>query len=202
MTSLITEIAKKNPQWSLEEFVEIVNQLLPQYLATDKSDNRVREEINPRLVRHYTSQGMLDEPRREGRYAFYTYRHLLQLLVVRRLLSEGLSASSINQLATQKSNLELEHLLRGGLEVQITSLNPALAYLEELKYGRRVTTSSPPPETTIPASQWLRLEIMPGLEIQIRSDFKFPSTLHEEDWLKEKIWQALKTFISQRKRKS
>jgi DNA-binding transcriptional MerR regulator len=191
MESLITEIARTNPQWSLEEFVDTVNQLLPQYLATDKSDNRVREEINLRLVRHYTSQGMLDEPLKRGRYAVYNYRHLLQFLVVRRLLSEGFSASSINQLATQKSNSELEKLLRGSLEVQTMANNPALAYLEGLKSGNKGSSSA------IPTNQWYHLEIMPGLEIHLRSDFKFPNTLSEENYLKEKIWQALKTHYLQ-----
>jgi len=191
MESVITEIARTNPQWSLEEFVDTVNQLLPQYLATDKSDNRVREEINLRLVRHYTGQGMLDEPLKRGRYAVYNYRHLLQFLVIRRLLSEGFSASSINQLATQKSNSELEKLLRGSLEVQTMANNPALAYLEGLKSGNH--GSSP----EIPTNQWCHLEIMPGLEIHLRSDVKFPNTLSEENYLKEKIWQTLKTHYLQ-----
>jgi len=119
----------------------------------------------------------------------------LQFLVVRRLLSEGFSASSINQLATQKSNSELEKLLRGSLEVQTMANNPALAYLEGLKSGNQGSSSA------IPTNQWYHLEIMPGIEIHLRSDFKFPSTLSEENYLKENIWQALKTHYLQGRKK-
>jgi DNA-binding transcriptional MerR regulator len=195
----LTEIGKKNPQWLLEEFVEVINQLLPDYLATDKSDQRLSEEVNPRLVRHYASQGLLDEPLKQGKYAVYSYRHLLQILVVRRLLSEGWSSGTIKQLTRQKSNQELETLLERGLSGEITSVNPALAYLESL-----AGYSNPMPpriETKATTSQWLRLEIVPGLEIQIRSDFSWSSTLREQNWLKEQIWQALQHILTSRPEK-
>ena len=78
--------------------VKIANDLLPQFLPEEKAHTRVREEVTSRLIRHYTSQGLLDEPLKEGRVARYTYRHLLQLLVVRRLLTEGYGASAIDML--------------------------------------------------------------------------------------------------------
>jgi DNA-binding transcriptional MerR regulator len=145
-------------------------------------------------VRHYTSQGLLDEPLKQGKYAVYSYRHLIQILVVRRLLSEGFSSSTIKQLTRQKSNQELETLLERGLGGEITPVNPALAYLESL--AGRSSPISPKQETKTATSQWLRLEIVPGLEIQIRSDFSWPNILREQNWLKEKIWQALQDIFT------
>ena len=75
--------------WSLEEFVDAANRLLPGFLpaAEDRpgSAGKVRDEVNIRLVRHYANLGLLDDNAREGREARYGFRHLLQLLLVRRL---------------------------------------------------------------------------------------------------------------------
>lgn len=133
----LANLARSQPNWSLEEFVNVANELLPQYLPATKGNTRVREEINPRLVRHYTSLGMLDEPQKEGKYALYIYRHLLQILVVRRLLSEGVGANAIDRLAKEKTNAELENLLTGGVQLEVTPSNPALAYLQQLKKSDR-----------------------------------------------------------------
>ena len=99
----LQQIDHSAPNWSLEELVQVANELLPQFLPDEKAHTRVREEVAPRLIRHYTSQGMLDEPLREGREAKYVYRHLLQVLLVRRLLTEGYGASVINTLARSKT---------------------------------------------------------------------------------------------------
>ena len=80
--------------WSLPEFVDLVNDLLPAYLPKNAT-GRVVDEVNPRLVRHYGTQGLLPEPRREGREARYLYEHLVTMLVVRRLLAEGFGSGAI-----------------------------------------------------------------------------------------------------------
>ncbi len=51
------------------------------------------EEVSPRTVRLYTSQGLIDRPGKEGRSAVYGRRQLLQLLLIRSLARRGLSAS-------------------------------------------------------------------------------------------------------------
>ena len=201
----LSEIAKENSRWSLEDFVLVTNQFLPQYLPLAKNNTRIREEINPRLVRHYTSQGMLDEPLKSGKFAVYTYRHLLQLLVVRRLLSEGIGSNAIDHLAIQKSNDELENLLTGGVQLEITPANPALSYQQKSNsrlsraaeaaatqdYAREpslAAESSLPPLNPRP---WFRLEALSGLEIHLRSDFSLPSTLEEQALLRDRLWQVL-----------
>jgi DNA-binding transcriptional MerR regulator len=200
----LTKISKDNPKWSLDEFVEVTNQLLPRYLPIAKGNTRIREDINPRLVRHYTSQGMLDEPLKAGKYAVYTYRHLLQLLVVRRLLSEGIGASAIDHLVIQKSNVELENLLAGGVQLEITPANPSLSYLKPQK-ARSSAVELPTdegeeeaiaPETATPSepSQWLRVEVVAGLELQSRSDFVVPATPEEQDLLRDRLWQVLESL--------
>jgi DNA-binding transcriptional MerR regulator len=189
--------------YSLEEFSDLVNQLLPQYLPSKEPN-----EINPRLIRYYTTQGMLDDPKRSGKYAIYTYRHLLQILVIRRLLSEGISTSTINGLATQKSNTELENLLTGGVQINFTTAQPTLEEKEPLAYLRglqRKRLFKPNLEQYLApknhlisnnnTSAWIRIEVIPGLEIHIRSDFKYPKTQEEQQSLLEKLLQTCQNHL-------
>ncbi|MGI0480483.1 MerR family transcriptional regulator [Geminocystis sp. CENA526] len=138
-------------EWLIDEFVEVANGLLPLYLPQMKGNSKVKEEINTRLVRSYTSQRLMDEPIRQNRYAFYTYRHLLQLLLVKRLLSDGIGTTAINDLLTSKTNQELKNLLVGGIQINITTAHPiltethnssnsALDFLSDLKGKRSQST--------------------------------------------------------------
>lgn len=78
-----------HPGWSLDEFVQITNDLLPQVLLDIPANTRVREEVTRRLVRHYSSLKMLDEPLKEERETRYTYRHLRQILLLRPFTSSS-----------------------------------------------------------------------------------------------------------------
>jgi len=209
----LAKIAQENPRWSLEDFVFVANQFLPQYLPIAKNNTRIREEINPRLVRHYTSQGMLDEPLKSGKFAVYIYRHLLQLLVVRRLLSEGIGSNAIDHLAIQKSNLELENLLTGGVLLEITPANPALSYQQksndrglraaENLVTQNYTVDAPSAErfrTPFDSNYWSRFEALSGLELHIRSDFILPPTPEEQALLRDHLWKILEQGAQRNKK--
>jgi DNA-binding transcriptional MerR regulator len=211
----LQQLALEDPNWSLEELVQVANELLPQFLPEEKAHTRVREEVTPRLVRHYASQGMLDEPLKEGREARYLYRHLLQLLLLRRLLAEGYGASAIDKLAISKTNAELEELLQGGVQLTVTPANPALAFLQQVQQRKIApATSSPrlPPPAAPPispaapslgdtstSSQWTRVEVLSGLELHIRHDFVYPSSTQEQQTLMQLIRQILLTFVAKRR---
>lgn len=72
-----------------DEAVYGLDQLLE--LAGDQ----LGEEITPRTVRLYATEGLIDRPGKDGRRALYSQRHLLQLLLVRTLARRGLSLSAI-----------------------------------------------------------------------------------------------------------
>lgn len=181
----LTRLAYPEKTWYLEEFTEIANQLLAEYLPTNPRD------LNPRLVRYYTSQGLLDDPHRLGKYAVYTYRHLLQLLVVRKLMNEGIGISAIGQITSKKTNQELENFLKGDIKLEV---NPALTFLETIK-NRETIASSP---VSVPqVNTWFHLEIIPGLELHLRSDFQYPDNPYQQKILQEKLLQTLKDFITQ-----
>jgi len=204
----LEQLALKDPKWTLDEFVEAVNELLPQFLPLQKSHTRVREEITPRLVRHYTTQGMLDEPLKEGRYATYVYRHLLQMLVVRRLLAEGYGASAINDLAKSKDNAELKSLLQGGIQLTVTTANPALDFLQQIQkrgsmptYPEVTKSALPVAQPQVKSSNWKRIEIIPGLEIHLREDFSYPKTPQEQQNIIQTIAQKLLSVYHRKNQK-
>lgn len=152
-------------------------------------------------MRHYTSLGMLDEPLRAGREARYTVRHLLQLLVLRRLLAEGHGASALGDLARRKSDAELLAMLEGGVDFTARE-TPALNYLAEL---RRQYTRSPlvaydaPPPPPPPLLRWHRFEIAPGLELHVREDFQLPKTTSETEALFQEIRRQLMSVKPRRR---
>jgi DNA-binding transcriptional MerR regulator len=192
----LQKLAQRNSHWTLDEFVKVVNEQLPQFLPTQKAHTRVREEVTPRLVRHYTSLGMLDEALKEGREARYIYRHLLQLLVIRRLLAEGYGASAINNLAILKDNSELEALLQGGIQLTVEPANPALGFLQQIKQRHGYSLPLIPNQTRqsptyFATKNWRRIEILPGLEINIREDFIYPNSPQEQQNLLQAIAQQL-----------
>lgn len=208
----LTQWAQKNPKWSLLELVAVINELLPQFLPLDQPNTKIRTAITPRLVRHYTSAGLVEQPQKAGKYAVYTYRHLLQLLLVRRLLAEGMNTNIIGNLAQQKTNAELENWLTGNVELELSSSppssNPALDYLKTLRESppESSPTESVPhqqsPKMGAPMPQsnkthWTRWEVLPGLELHIRSDFKFPTTLYQQQQLVTKIQNFIQSLSQQ-----
>ena len=66
------------------------------------------EKLTERLIRYYAAEGVLDKPDRLGREAAYHFRHLLQLLIARRLVDEGVSLVAISKFNLKKSTEELE----------------------------------------------------------------------------------------------
>lgn len=56
-------------------------------------------------------------PEKHGRNASYGYRHFVQVLLVRRLLAEGVAATRMPELTGGSSTPELERLFLHGVEV-------------------------------------------------------------------------------------
>lgn len=197
--------------WSgtLDDLSQLANTLLPQYLPLDRA-GRTQDEVNPRLIRHYTTQGLLDPPQKEGRGAVYTRRHLLQLLALRRLMVEGHSAQALGTLLAQQNDAELEALLTGeaGLTVQSSPpkrSNPALDYLDSLSSPPasrgRVFAAVPPLASPLPASApsaasspYTRLTLAPGLELHVSRAARLPKTPAEQETLTRHLLAALDTL--------
>ena len=203
----LQEFAQRAP-FDLDDFVAAANALLPQFLPDDENDARLKGEVNVRLVRHLATLGLLDEAGRAGREARYEFRHLLQLLVVRRLMAEGHTTSAIKKMTAQIGDEQLQALLRGEtravLQSEIESApavatdaatsNAALDFLSHIRQraAPAAEKSAATPASEAPISRWTRIEIAPGLELQRSDDYAAPATPHERELLMKRIESALK----------
>src|SRR5512135_1920463 len=79
----------RDAELTLGDLVAAAARLLRR-LDVRPDDGRVALEPDARGVRYYQGIGVLDRPTRyDGRRAIYGFRHLLQLLAVKRLQQEG-----------------------------------------------------------------------------------------------------------------
>lgn len=107
---------------------------------------QLEEEITPRTVRLYATQGLIDRPGKEGRRAVYGHRHLLQLLLIRSLARRGLSLSAIASLCV----LSDEEIAQRLTELKGTGEDPSAPPPSEehdneaLAYLRGITSEASP----------------------------------------------------------
>lgn len=185
-------------EWSggIEALVEEANRWLAHLLPLDRA-SRPKDEVNPRLVRHYTTQGLLPAPWREGRDARYGRLHLMALLALRRLMADGLGGRALTAAVAGQDEAILERLaVEGAVDPQgapDTDDNEALRYLRQLSgrpsVSERGRAASAPPPAVLPSfllnppkrvSQTTRVLVRPGLEMYIAGEFAWPQT--ESEW--------------------
>jgi DNA-binding transcriptional MerR regulator len=162
----------------------------------------VSELPDERTIRYYLTEGLLSPAEdKQGTASVFTYRHLLELLVVKKLQSEHLPIRKIRGLVNGRTERELERLL--GAEGTTAVRNEAMSYLEKLL----VKPSTPPAQQQSPQAPqmlrqsspaapqvgsiqflqqspattssgghgtWSRVEIEPGLELHISDQYQPP----------------------------
>ena len=177
-----------SPSYSLDQLIA---------LASDQ----LGEDINPRTIRLYATEGLLDRPGREGRHAVYGERQLQQRLLIRSLAQRGLSLAAIAPLAAASDddiNAQLADLLPAASDAMAAPMaaplleeNQALAYLQELPSRRRL--SSIPTESR----HWQRFELAPGVELHLSDEVAIPPPgRRRQHWLQQ-LNQSLSDHIEQ-----
>jgi len=173
---------------------------------------RLGEEITPRTVRLYATEGLIDRPGKDGRRALYGQRHLLQLLLVRTLARRGLSLSAIAPLVAGDDEALQEQLsqLDDGLEASTPAResNDALDYLQSIQssaseaspsllplLGAPLSSRSPSlrasrmaGRSNASSSRWHRFQLAPGVELHLSESASIPPTrARREAWLQRLI---------------
>ena len=151
--------------WSLDDLVAEAGRLL-ETLGLDAGvrDGRVSPAPDARTVRYYTTLGLLDRPRIEGREARYGRRHLVQLAAIKALQAEGLSLGDAQARLYGRNERELEALLRSAA-------------------GR---TRKAPPAVGEPVA-WREVVLEPGLRLVAAADW----TMASRERLVEKFHAAI-----------
>ena len=81
--------------WTLDELVRRVAAALAGSAYPGAPNGRVRELPDRRVVRWYTTTGLVDRPVMQGRTAQYGRRHLQQIVAVKRRQAAGRSLAEI-----------------------------------------------------------------------------------------------------------
>ncbi|QFZ24660.1 MerR family transcriptional regulator [Saccharothrix syringae] len=96
--------------WTIDQLPDRVAALLAEGYGGQRS-GRVRELPNGRAIRWYTTIGLVDRPAaHRGRTALYGWRHLLQVVAVKKLQAAGRTLAEIQGLVVGASDARLAEL--------------------------------------------------------------------------------------------
>ena len=186
----------------LPEFAR-TGELVLAEMGLEQARGTVTSVPDERTIRYYMAEGLVQTPEeKQGTASVFGYLNLLQLLTVKKLQAEHLPIRKIRELVAGKSEQELETLLGiGSATAKKTREGDAKRYLESLLAPASApappprdmaTAPAPPPQTTDQSASWQRIEIEPGLELHIRSDYSPPPTAGRTKSLLEKAIHALR----------
>jgi DNA-binding transcriptional MerR regulator len=183
----------------LPEFAQAGERILAE-MDLEQARGTVTSVPDERTIRYYMAEGLIQTPgEKQGTASLFTYLNLLQLLTVKKLQSEHLPIRKIRELVGGKSEQELEILLGVvGPSGKKARESDAKRYLESLLAPQQSATpleaaAAPPPAPRLAASaSWQRVEIEPGLELHIRSDYSPPATTGKTRSLLEKAIHKLR----------
>ncbi|HTO97596.1 MAG TPA: MerR family transcriptional regulator [Myxococcales bacterium] len=134
----------------LDELSErVARELAGRGLLGAAPDARVAAAPDARTVRYYSTLGLIDRPRIEGRQARYGERHLLQLLAIKALQAFELPLAQIQQRLYGRSDGELKELV------------------ESLAQARRKE-----PEAALPAVRLREIVVEPGVRLVVEEGWR------------------------------
>jgi DNA-binding transcriptional MerR regulator len=179
----------------LPEFARVGGQILAE-LQLEQQRGTVSSVPDERTIRYYLAEGLIQTPEeKQGTASVFSYLNLLQLLTVKKLQAEHLPIRKIRELVADKSEPDLETLL--GVRGPSGKKTEAKRYLESLLASAPPplpieTAAAPPPQDFAAPPSWQRVEIEPGLELHVRSDYSPPATTGKTRSLLERAIHRLR----------
>ena len=184
----------------LLEFARVGEQILAE-LGLEQARGTVTSVPDERTIRYYMAEGLIQTPgEKQGTASLFSYLNLLQLLTVKKLQADHLPIRKIRELVAGKSEQELELLLGAGSVATKDRESDAKRYLESLLAPESApplkeaaaAAPTPPPQMLDQSASWQRIEIEPGLELHIRSDYSPPPTTGKTKSLLERAIHRLR----------
>ena len=184
----------------LLEFARVGEQILAE-MGLEQARGTVTSVPDERTIRYYMAEGLIQTPgEKQGTASLFSYLNLLQLLTVKKLQAEHLPIRKIRELVAGKSEQELEMLLGvGSVAAKKSRETDAKRYLESLLapgsaplLEQAAAPPPPAPQMIDQSASWQRVEIEPGLELHIRSDYSPPPTSGKTKSLLEKAIHRLR----------
>ena len=199
----------------LPEFAAVCERVMSA-LDFEQVRGTVTSVPDERTIRYYLAEGLIQSSEeRQGTASVFGYLNVLQLVAVKKLQAEHFPIRKIRELVYGKSEQELETLLGVGTQSgRRANDSEAKRYLESLlapsvsrasSSNARAAARKPAQPTaaaqqSIPApvneqtAVWQRLEIEPGLELHIRSDYIPPGSSARTRGLTERIRAVMNRY--------
>ena len=186
------EAARRGEYVGVAGLAEEAARILAESGAARQGRGTVTELPDERTVRYYLAEGLIPTAEeKRGTASVFGFRHLLQLLVVKKLQAEGLPIRAIRELVTGKTERQLERLLgvEQGQASGAAARGEALSYLESLlrkSPSAPLPSAATPPQAFAPQSAslaspsaapretWARVELEPGLELHVSDSYRAP----------------------------
>jgi len=186
------EAARRGKYVGVAGLAEAAARILAESGAARQGRGTVTELPDERTVRYYLAEGLIPPAEeKQGTASVFGFRHLLQLLVVKKLQAEGLPIRAIRELVTGKTERQLERLLgvEQGQASGPAARGEALGYLESLlrkspsaplpsaapPQARQMSPPPPPASpSAAPRETWARVELEPGLELHVSDGYRAP----------------------------
>jgi DNA-binding transcriptional MerR regulator len=111
---------------------------------------RVREVPDARTIRWYQTTGLVDRPELRGRTAYYSERHLLQLLAIKRLQAQGRQLGEVQAMLAGLSDEALAAIARPA-DPPDPADQPRHAAAARRFWTRKPAPASTPASTPAPA---------------------------------------------------
>jgi len=151
------------PQWTLDELTARVGDALAVGYQGQRN-GQVTDVPNLRTIRYYTTLGLLDRPSEmRGRTAYYSPRHLQQLVAIKRLQADGLTLQQVQE--------RLAGITRARL-AELAQLPTELPSPAQKAHSRRdgafwAEDSPPAPVTAAPPVQLVTLPLHSDVSLSI-----------------------------------
>lgn len=141
-------------KWRIDELSELVAMALAADPYEGQVSGRVRDVPDVRTIRYYTTLGLVDRPvEMQGRTAFYSPRHVQQVVAIKKLQAAGATLTEVQERLAGISDSQLQELanLPEDLFVQF-SQREAKQEEEVAKLRKSVPSAVPPAPMADPAA--------------------------------------------------
>jgi DNA-binding transcriptional MerR regulator len=175
---------------SIEVLLSHLAKLIP-FFVKKQVRHKVVDIPGVRTIRFYHQRGLIDPAFRSGRQATYSYRHIVQILVVKLLQTENLNLKKIAEITRLSRNETLQGILLNSQRgLDMSGRAPVLAGsdagdLSSWPVGKHLPLL---PEETI----WKKIQVAEGLELHVGESFNI--SLDECKFVSKRILAILETL--------
>ncbi len=159
---------------------------------------------NERTIRFYVARGLVMPPDGRGTAAVYSYRHLLQILLIKLRQMEGATlemiGSELNDLSGDVLERKVAEALGSSLpapdDLSIASGESGARGRSGRVFGRQVELPEPPArEGSNGPSNWVRISVSPGLELHLLEDHPLSRDRERSAEIASAVRNALTRFL-------